>query len=125
MHMYISRCHYVRVNLYVYLQVESFYSLVEKSALYGAANSTVCSLLLTVLPRPRHKYKEALQSYTTDDNAKHSSKATQLLNLLQKSLHEMGGFCYTEVCKVEHMFVYIATLMYTFLESGHCRRTRT
>jgi len=81
------------------LQVKSFYALLEESALYGAVKDTICSLLLSVLPRPGYKYKEELQSATLDNTANCSSKTAQLLYLLQKSLHEVGGFCYMEVQK--------------------------
>jgi len=89
------------------LQVKSFYSLLEESALYSAVkdtaesavNDTICSLLLSVLPRPEYKYKEELQSDTLDNTANCSSKTAQLLYWLQKSLHKVGGFCYMEVQK--------------------------
>ena len=82
-------------NLCILLQVKSFYELLQESAFYGAVKDTVCSLLLSVLPRPGFKYKE---TDPVDDAAtKHLSKAAQLVHMLQKFLHEMGGFCHMEV----------------------------
>jgi len=80
------------------LQVDEFYALLNESAFYGAVKETVCSLLLSILPRPGHKYKKAPESFSVTDEPTKLSNPVLLLHTLLKCLHEMGGFCYMEVC---------------------------
>ena len=81
----------------MHLQVDEFYILLDESAFYGSVNETVCSLLLSILPRPGHKYKEASEFLSVIDTPTKLSNTALLLHTLLKCLHEMGGFCYMEV----------------------------
>lgn len=89
--------------------MEEFYSqLGGKSSFYGSNKETVCSLLLNILPKPGHKYKQVAQSLVpadikvndtsiTNTTEGHSSKKMLLLQNVIKCLHKLGGFCYMEV----------------------------
>ena len=89
--------------------MEAFYSLLGQGSFYGGNKETVCSLLLSILPRPTHKYKLITQSVVADtevDDAecgsftvitKGSSNKVLLLQNVIKCLQEFGGFCYMEV----------------------------
>jgi len=88
--------------------VETFYSLLGQSSFYGGNKETVCSLLLSILPRPGHKYEQITQSLVPVDSEENdaisfsvitesSSNKVLLLQNVVKHLHELGGFCYMEV----------------------------
>ena len=90
--------------------MEAFYSLFDQTSFYGGNKETVCSLLLSILPRPTHRYKPITQSIVATDNevvdsidssftviTKGSSNKVLLLLNAVKCLHEFGGFCYMEV----------------------------
>ena len=87
--------------------MEAFYSLLGQGSFYGGNKETVCSLLLSILPRPAHKYKPITQldvvtDTEVDDSSftgitKASSNKVLLLQNVVKYLEEFGGFCYMEV----------------------------
>ena len=90
------------------LQVESFYTLLDQSSFYGAKKETICSLILSILPRPGHKYDKLSESLVPTGSEVKSSDSIFITNkssynkvmLLQnvvKYLHKFGGFCYMEV----------------------------
>ena len=93
--------------------MEAFYSLLDQSSFYGGNKETVGSLLLSILPRPGHKYKHLIQSLILVDSKVNdtdfisssfsvttesvSSNKVLLLQNVVKCLHELGGFCCMEV----------------------------
>ena len=92
--------------------METFYSLLDESSFYGGNKETVCSLLLSILPKPGHKYKPITQSFVPTDSEgddgnftdgsfsvikEGSSNKVLLLHNVVRCLHELGGFCYMEV----------------------------
>ena len=92
--------------------METFYSLLGESSFYGGNKETVCSLLLSILPKPGHKYKPITQSFVPTDSEvddgnftdgsfsvikEGSSNKVLLLQNVVRCLHELGGFCYMEV----------------------------
>ena len=90
--------------------MEAFYSLLGQGSFYGGNKETVCSLLLSILPRPTHKCKPITQSVVVADTevddaecslftviTKASSNKVLLLQNVVKCLQEFGGFCYMEV----------------------------
>ena len=91
------------------LQVESFYTLLNPSSFYGAKKETICSLILSILPRPGHKYDKLSESLVSTAGSemksidsvfitnKSSSNKVMLLQNVVKYLHKFGGFCYMEV----------------------------
>ena len=103
---YVSyQLHFTDLELIYCLQVEKFYSLLHQSSFYGGNKETVCSLLLSILPRPGHKYKllsESSVHVSSEVNSirsttKISSNKVLLLQIVVKCLHKFGGFCYMEV----------------------------
>ena len=86
--------------------MKSFYSLLGQSALYGAVNETVSSLLLSILPLPGNSYKPTLQSvFVADATITTHNNNALLLHILLKSLHELGGFCYMEVRTIKYIII--------------------
>ena len=91
-----------------FLQVETFYALPDSSSFYGANKETICSLMLSILPRPGHKYDKLSKSLVStasevnsvgsvfSTNESSSNKVILLQNVI-KCLHKFGGFCYMEV----------------------------
>lgn len=89
--------------------MEAFYSLLGQGSFYGGNKETVCSLLLSILPRPTHKYKPITQSIASNTEVcdgefssfavvtKASSNKVSLLQNVVNSLQEFGGFCHMEV----------------------------
>ena len=92
--------------------MKAFYSLFGKNSFYGGNEETVCSLLLSILPRPGHKYETITQSFVTVDNegddsnfinrsfsviTEGASNKVLLLHNVVRCLHEVGGFCCMEV----------------------------
>ena len=88
--------------------MEAFYSLLGQSSFYGGNKETVCSLLLSILPRPGHKYEQLTQSFVPVDGEVNdtssfslitggSSNKVLLLQNVVNHLHKLGGFCYMEV----------------------------
>ena len=92
--------------------MEAFYSLLDEGSFYGGNKETVCSLLLSILPKPGHKYKPITQSFVATDSegedgnftggsysviTEGSSNKMLLLQNTVRCLHELGGFCYMEV----------------------------
>ena len=87
----------------------AFYSLLDENSFYGGNKETVCSLLLSILPRPAHKYKPVTQSVVAIDSevdqidssfciiTEGSSNKLLLLQNVVKCLQDFGGFCYMEV----------------------------
>ena len=89
-----------------------FYSLLGETSFYGGNKETIDSLLLSILPKPRHKYKPIIQSFVANDSegddsniigssfsviTKGSFNKMLLLQNVVRCLHELGGFCYMEV----------------------------
>ena len=52
--------------------------------------------MLSILPKPGHKYKPPKTLVTTES----SSNKMLLFHNVVKYLHELGGFCYMEVSKL-------------------------
>ena len=75
------------------LQVKNFYSLLDSQSFYGGKEETVCSLMLSILPKPGHCYTSPKCFVTT----KGLTNEVLLLQNIIKFLHESGGFCYMEV----------------------------
>lgn len=67
----------------------------DQNSFYGANKETVCSLLLSILPKLGHQYKPLKCSISGGS----SSNKVSLLQNVVKYLHESGGFCYMEVSK--------------------------
>lgn len=107
------------------MQVDTFYSLLDPSSFYGGRKETVCSLLLTILPRPGHKYEKLSESLVPIDgevnsitsissfivSTESSSKKVLLLKSIMKCLHKFGDFCYMEVNVLESI---LASFIYMF-----------
>ena len=94
------------------MQVKEFYSRLDESSFYGGNEETVCSLLLSILPRPGHKYKQITQSFVAVDSegddsnffgssfsviTEGASNRVLLLHNVVRCLHELGGLCCMEV----------------------------
>ena len=94
--------------------MEAFYSLLDEGSFYGGSKETVCSLLLSILPKPGHKYKSITQSFVATDSegedgnftdgsysviTEGSSNKVLLLENAIRCLNELGGFCFMEVSK--------------------------
>jgi len=92
------------------LQVDEFYALLDESAFYGAVKETVCSLLLSILPRPGHKYKKAPESISVTDEPTKLSNPALLLHTLLKCIHEMGRFCCMEVYMYTSVVKYVISI---------------
>jgi len=104
--------------------VKSFYSLLGQNAFYGAVSETIDSLLLSVLPLPGNSSKLTEQSsFVVDASITTSNKKALLLQMVLKSLHELGGFCYMEVQYAK--LTNAAFNFYVFVLLGYSRGTGT